>query len=205
MNRGSRAKYIEMVEYLDECVGRILKTLEESGAAKNTLVIFTSDNGGPQHSRNEPFSGRKGTTYEGGIRVPCILRWPGRLTAQSESKQVGITMDLTASILHLAEAKPLANQPLDGMDIVEHVRQGKADVARTLFWRQRRGENTWRGVRTGDLKLVSQQTGKTRQDWVFDLNQDQTEKNDLSASQPNQLKRLQELLIEWEKDVQPNR
>src|SRR5436190_6704136 len=109
MNRGSRAKYIEMVERLDTCVGKILKSLDESGAAANTLVIFASDNGGPMHSRNEPFSGRKGTTYEGGIRVPCIMRWPGKLIAPSESSQVGITMDLTASILNLAGAKPLSN------------------------------------------------------------------------------------------------
>lgn len=205
MNRGSRGKYIEMVEYLDECVGRILKTLKEAKADENTLVIFTSDNGGPQHSRNEPFSGRKGTTYEGGIRVPCILRWPGKLPAGGESKQVGITMDLTESILNMAGAKPLADQPLDGMNILEHVRQGKADVSRTLFWRQRRGENTWRGVRDGNLKLVSQQTGKKREEWLFDLGSDAAEKNDLAAVRTTELKRMQELLAKWEEEVKPTR
>ena len=98
-NRGTRATYIKMVERLDDRIGTILKTLDDTGASQNTLVIFTSDNGGPANSRNDPFSGRKGSTYEGGIRVPCLLRWPGKLAAGSESSQVGITMDLTASIL----------------------------------------------------------------------------------------------------------
>jgi arylsulfatase A-like enzyme len=205
MNRGSRGKYVEMVEHLDKCVERILIQLEEMGAAKETLVIFTSDNGGPQHSRNEPFSGRKGTTYEGGIRVPCIFYWPGTLKAGGESKQVGITMDLTASILKLAGAKPLTDQPFDGIDIVEHVRQGKADLSRTLFWRQRRGENTWRGVRDGNLKLVSQQTGKKREEWLFDLQSDIVEKIDLAAAQPGEIRRLQGLLTQWEEEVKPAR
>src|SRR6476620_44819 len=122
MIRGSREKYVEMVERLDDRVGTILKTVDEIGAADNTLVIFASDNGGPNFSRNDPLSGRKGTTYEGGIRVPCILRWPDTLPAGKESSQVGITMDLTASILNLAGAKPLPYQPLDGIDLVDHLR-----------------------------------------------------------------------------------
>jgi arylsulfatase A len=205
MNRGSRGKYVEMVEHLDLCVGRILKQLEEAGAAENTLVIFMSDNGGPQHARNEPFSGRKGSTYEGGIRVPCVLRWPGKIAAGSESRQVGITMDLTASILNMAGAQPLADQPLDGIDLVEHVRLGKADARRTLFWRQRRGENTWRGVRDGSLKLVSRQQGNDRQDWMFDLAEDLAEQTDLAKSRTADFQRLQSLLVRWEEDVRPVR
>jgi hypothetical protein len=114
-------------------------------------------------------------------------------------------MDLTASILNLAGAKSLSNQPLDGMDIVEHVGQGKADVPRTLFWRGRRGENTWRGVRDGNVKLVSRQDGNMRQDWLFDLVTDQPERNDLAASQRRELHRLQDLLQRWENEVRPTR
>jgi N-acetylgalactosamine-6-sulfatase len=205
MGRGSRAKYVEMVERLDDRIGTILKTLDETGAAANTLVIFASDNGGPMHSRNEPFSGRKGTTYEGGIRVPCILRWPEKLAADSESSQVAMTVDLTASILNLAGAKPLPNLPLDGIDIVEHLRSGRPDIARTLFWRQRRGEVTWRGVRAGGWKLVSKQDGSQRQDWLFDLAKDRAEKSDLAASHPADMKRLHELLGKWEGEVKPTR
>jgi arylsulfatase A-like enzyme len=205
MGRGSREKYVEMVERLDTCVGSILKTLDETGAADGTLVIFASDNGGPMHSRNDPFSGRKGTTYEGGIRVPCIMRWPGKLTPASDSSQVGITMDLTASILNLAGAGLASGQSFDGMDLINHVRQGKANTPRTLFWRQRRGETTWRGVRDGDLKLVSRQDGDKRQDWLFDLAADPAEKTDMAASQPSKTQRLKALLTNWEAEVKPSR
>ena len=206
MGRGSRAKYVEMVERLDDRIGTILKTLDETGAAANTLVIFASDNGGPQHSRNDPFSGRKGTTYEGGIRVPCILRWPGKLTAGSESSQVAMTVDLTASILS-ASGDGTRNVPatLDGMDIIGHLQSGKPDIARTLFWRQRRGTITWRGVRDGDLKLVSKQDGSQRQDWLFDLASDKAEKNDLTQSRAKDMQRLRGLLAGWEEDVKPTR
>jgi arylsulfatase A len=205
MIRGSREKYVEMVERLDDRVGTILKTVDEIGTADNALVIFASDNGGPQFSRNDPFSGRKGTTYEGGIRVPCILRWPGKLPAGAESSQVGITMDLTASILNLAGVKTPMNQPLDGIDIVQHIRDQKPNIARTLFWRGRRAETTWRGVRDGDLKLVSRQISDRREDWLFDLASDIAEKKDLSTSRRADLDRLESLLTRWEQDVKPTR
>jgi N-acetylgalactosamine-6-sulfatase len=204
-NRGTRATYIKMVERLDDRIGTILKTLDDLGLAQNTLVIFSSDNGGPANSRNDPFSGRKGTTYEGGIRVPCILRWPDKLAAGSESKQVGITMDLTASIVNLAGAKPIAELPPDGIDIVAHLRDQKPDTRRTLFWRQRRGQTTWRGARDGDLKLVSKQDGKAREEWLFDLASDAAEKTDLAQSSPADFRRLKELLARWEDEVRPIR
>jgi arylsulfatase A-like enzyme len=204
-NAGTRTTYIKMVERLDDRIGTILKTLDETGVAANTLVIFTSDNGGPANSRNDPFSGRKGTTYEGGIRVPCILRWPGKLSAGSESSQVAITMDLTAAILSLAGASPPAARPLDGIDIVGHLREQKADVSRTLFWRQRRGETTWRAVRDGSLKLVSRQQGDEREEWLFDLLGDVAEKNDLKAGRGGDFQRLKNLLSRWEEEVKPAR
>ncbi len=204
-NRGTRATYAKMVERLDDRIGAILGKLDELKLTENTLVIFASDNGGPALARNDPFSGRKGTTYEGGIRVPCILRWPGKLAAESESGQVAITMDLTASILTAAGAKPLPDRPLDGIDIVAHLRERKADVPRTLYWRQRRGAVTWRGVRDGDLKLVSKQDGDVREDWLFDLADDAAEKNDLLKSRAADARRLQDLLSRWEADVKPAR
>jgi N-acetylgalactosamine-6-sulfatase len=204
-NQGRRATYIKMVERLDDRIGTILKALDETGAAANTLVIFISDNGGPANSRNDPLSGRKGQTYEGGIRVPCIFRWPGKLTAGRESAQPAITFDLTASILSLAGAKPRPNLPLDGIDIVGHLQNGKSDFARTLFWRQQRGDQIWRGVRDGDWKLVVRQQGSERTQWLFELSKDIGEKNDLFAARPADAQRLQGLLAKWEEDVKPSR
>ena len=95
----TRADYVQMLERADEGVGKILAVLEQRGLARNTLVIFTNDNGGEWLSRNAPFFHRKGTVWEGGIRVPLIIRWPGELPAGKTSGQVALTMDLTASIL----------------------------------------------------------------------------------------------------------
>lgn len=206
-NRGTRATYIKMVERLDDRIGTILKTLDETGTSQNTLVIFTSDNGGPANSRNDPFSGRKGSTYEGGIRVPCLLRWPGKLAAGSESSQVGITMDLTHSILAVAGPVPVPYRTaaLDGIDLVNHIRQQAPNLSRTLFWRQRRGEQTWRGVRHADLKLVSRQQADQREEWLFNLASDQAEKTDLAAARPADLANLKSLLAAWEEQVKPTR
>ena len=95
----TRADYVAMLERADQGVGRILEALDRLGLRQNTIVIFTNDNGGEWLSRNTPLFHHKGTVWEGGIRVPAIIRWPGRIPAGSVSGQVGITMDLTASIL----------------------------------------------------------------------------------------------------------
>src|SRR5207245_6285614 len=102
----------------DQCVGTILAALNRNRLAQNTLVIFTNDNGGEWLSRNAPLYHRKGTLWEGGIRVPLILRWPGRLPAGKTSEQVAITMDLNASILAATQtAVPAGYQP-DGINIL---------------------------------------------------------------------------------------
>ena len=96
---GTRQDYVAMFERVDRGVGALLEALDRSGVAQNTLVIYTNDNGGEWLSRNAPLFHRKSTLWEGGIRVPAILRWPGRLPAGRVSPQVAITMDLTATIL----------------------------------------------------------------------------------------------------------
>jgi hypothetical protein len=127
------------------------------------------------------------------------------LPEASESSQAAITMDLTRSILAAAGAKTPENQPLDGIDIVQHLRDRRPNEPRTLCWRQRRGETTWRGVRDGDLKLVSRQQGDEREDWLFDLTSDPAEKTDLRTSRAADLERLQLLLARWEEEVKPSR
>lgn len=204
-NRGSRATYAAMVERMDTAIGQILAALDETKVADRTLVIFASDNGGTTYSRNAPFSGRKGTTYEGGIRVPCLLRWPGQLPPGTTSTQIGITMDLTASLLALAGAVPPDGLPLDGIDLINYLRMGNAVPPRTLYWRQRRGELTWRGVRQGDWKLVSREEAGRRRDQLFHLASDPAEQQDLAEQRPEVLASLLTLLRQWEDDVRPSR
>jgi len=101
-DRATRADYVRMLERADAGVGKILAALEARGLTRNTLVIFTNDNGGEWLSRNASLFHRKGTLWEGGIRVPLIMRWPGRLPTGKVSAQVALTMDVTASILGAA-------------------------------------------------------------------------------------------------------
>jgi len=193
--------YVAMLEDLDREVGRVLAALKKHQLEKNTLVVFVSDNGGFARTANMgPLSGAKSTTLEGGIRVPLIMRWPGRIRPGTTSTQVCATFDLTRSILNLAGAEVPAEQ-LDGFDLVKHITDGRKDFSRTLFWRGKRGERTWSAVRSGDLKYVRKVEGETSE-WLFDLASDIAEKNDLSGSRPTEAKRLKRLLADWEKDVE---
>ena len=106
-----------MLERADQGVGEILAALDRLGVPRNTLVIFTNDNGGEWLSRNAPLYHRKATLWEGGIRVPLILRWPGQLPAGKTSEQVAITMDLTASILAATGTHAPQGYRPDGIDI----------------------------------------------------------------------------------------
>jgi N-acetylgalactosamine-6-sulfatase len=194
-----------MVERLDHGVGAILQALDGRKLADDTLVIFTSDNGGTRMARNAPFSGAKSTTFEGGIRVPCIARWPGRLPPGTASDQAAITMDLTASIVRLAGAEPPNDRPFDGLDVLRLAEAKEKPVPRTLFWRFRRSENTWKAVRDGSLKYVSHRDGDKEQEYLFDLERDPGEKEDLLARRKEDGARLKELLSSWEREVRANR
>jgi N-acetylgalactosamine-6-sulfatase len=197
--------YTAMIEHMDKCIGRILKTLDEKGLAKNTVVFFSSDNGGTASGRNTPLSRNKGSTFEGGIRVPAMARWPGVIRKGLVSDQVCITMDFSASIVRIAGAKVPSGREFDGVDILKLVETGQAPQKRTLFWRQRRGEQTWRAVRDGDIKLIRQTNKGQTQEFLFDLKNDVSEKNNLLNDRPNEAGRLRALLADWEKKVQHSR
>jgi arylsulfatase A-like enzyme len=201
--KGTRADYISMVEELDEGVGSILDKLDEKGFTENTLVIFISDNGPTKIGSAGPFSGNKGHLFEGGIRVPCLIRWPGKITAGTSSSQTAITMDLTASIAAIVAAS--TPRPLDGTDIIGHVASGAGNFPRTLFWRKKRGENVVKAVRDSDMKYIYEyDTGKVTE-YLFDIGSDPGERDNLIKSSHTSLKKLKTLLRKWEQDVQPER
>jgi arylsulfatase A-like enzyme len=195
--------YSAMVESMDTAVGRILAALHETGAADRTLVVFSSDNGGTASARPTGLRGQKGTTFEGGIRVPFIARWPGVLQAGAEYSHPAATFDLTASMARMAGVT--SPRPFDGVDILRHVAAGEPPPARDLFWRQRRGDRTWRGVRSGMLKFVSDTRGGAVEEFLFDLSIDDAEKNNLIASRPDDARRLKSALVQWEQVVKPVR
>lgn len=197
--------YRKMLENLDGNIGRVLDKLDELGLRENTLVIFTSDNGGTRSARNAPFRGYKSETFEGGLRVPAIMRWPGQLKAGTVSEQVTVTMDFTRSMLRLAGATLPAGRNLDGIDIVQHLQDGDPEFPRQLFFRARRGEHTWWGVRDGNLKYVRHQSKTTPEEYLFDLSQDIGETRDLLPDKPCQADHLREALRRWEFEVRAPR
>jgi arylsulfatase A-like enzyme len=186
-----------MLERADQGVGQILKALEDRGLTRNTLVIFTNDNGGEWLSRNAPLFHRKGTLWEGGIRVPAILRWPGQLPAGRTTPQVGITMDLTASILAATSTPIPADARLEGANLLPILRGDSPPRERTLFWRINAPERQQLAVRSGPWKLLVD----GGQLLLFDLPKDIGEKTDLALRRPDLVARLRGQISEWEKDV----
>ena len=195
-NTATRADYAAMVESVDKGVGRILATLDRLGLANNTIVIFTNDNGGEWLSSNKPLWSRKWTVWEGGIRVPALVKWPGRIPAGQVSRQVGITMDLTASIAAASGAPLPADARYDGINLFS-ILEGKApEVERTLYWRVTQNR-TQRAIRSGDWKLVVDGSHVM----VFNLQKDIGERDDLTYSRPDIARRLRPMLTKWESEV----
>lgn len=199
------AVYTAMIERMDHAVGRILAELEKLQVAQDTLIIFASDNGGTRSARPTGLHGIKGMTFEGGIRVPGVVRWPGVLPAGVDFEHPAMTIDLTASIAHAAGVAPAQDRPFDGVDILQFAQRGEAPPERSLFWRGRRGQRTWRAVREGAMKYVSLTNGAKHEEWLFDLHQDPGEEQNLLSKKPDVVAGMKRRLASWETEVRPVR
>jgi arylsulfatase A-like enzyme len=186
---GSMATYQRMVEHMDAQVGRILDALQSSGAARDTLVVFTSDNGGERFSDTWPFSGQKGELLEGGVRVPAILRWPRNLRGGRTCEQVMASMDWLPTLLAAARAPLDAAYPPDGVDLLPVLAKGAAPVDRKLFWRFT--SNGQRSMREGNLKWLRIKGN----DFLFDLDADPMERANLRDRRRDVFERM---VAEWE-------
>lgn len=193
----TREDYVAIVEDADAGVGQILAALDRHRLTANTLVVFMSDNGGEWLSRNAPFFHRKDSLWEGGIRVPAIVRWPSVLPAGATSDQVGITMDATATIL-AATATPVPPEArLEGRDLVP-ILSGRAPVVeRTLYWRNTPAGQTQRAVRRGDWKFLLD--GES--EFLFNLRDDPGERNDIATRHHARVREMRALSDAWVKDV----
>ena len=204
-SKGPPSIYAAMIQRMDQCIGRILSKLKDKKLADSTLVIFMSDNGASRSGSNLPFSGYKGNLFEGGIRVPCIAKWPGVLPEGAASSQPCITMDFSASIVAAARAKPPGDHPFDGIDILKWIETRQPVRKRTLFWRARRGQWTRKAVRDGSVKYISLQKDGDVSQYLFDLGRDPAEKNNLFDERKEDVTRLKSLLKGWEQKVQHKR
>lgn len=193
----TRRDYIRMLERVDQGIGQLLAALDRHGLTRNTLIIFTSDNGGEWLSRNAPLTHRKSTLWEGGIRVPLILRWPARLPAGKVSEQVALTMDLTASILAATGTPTPPNYKPDGIDIIPALVGESPVMPRQVFWRIAQPWLSQRAVRSQRWKLLEE----SGQLLLFDVKNDPAERHDLTAQHLDIVRKLAGMLDAWEKDV----
>jgi arylsulfatase A-like enzyme len=186
------------MERADQGIGKVLAALDRHQLTNNTLVIFTNDNGGEWLSRNAPLFNRKFTLFEGGIRVPAILKWPGHLPGGVTSTQVGITMDLTATVLAIGGASVPPDAKLEGLNLIPLLSKGGQPVSRTLYWRVNFIGLIQHAVRDGNWKLLLDGTERIH---LFDVVKDPGEREDLAASNTAIVRKLRQQLVAWEKDV----
>ena len=195
-NPPARADYASMLEAADSGVGRIVQTVARLGLADNTIVIFTNDNGGEWLSNNGPLFNRKWTVWEGGIRVPAIVKWPGRIRAGSVSDQAAITFDWSASILAAAGVDVPSNY--EGMNLFPVLAGRVPKQERTFFWRSAPGSNrTQQAVRQGNWKLVVDANHLL----LYNLREDIGERHDRAAQRSDIVRRLRTLLGDWARSV----
>lgn len=188
-NGGSLATYKAMVEAMDQNVAKVLAALSRTGQAENTIVVFTSDNGGERFSETWPFTGTKGELLEGGIRVPILIRWGRGISAGTRSDQVMTSMDFLPTLLAMAGGEAARAGRFDGLDLSAQV-TGKAQlVERSLYWRFKASEQA--ALRKGTWKYLKL-GGKEH---LFNLAHDERERADLSQ---DEAARLTAMRAEWQ-------
>ena len=178
--------YAAMVRNLDRNIGRVLQSLKDKGLDDNTLVIFTSDNGGAHYvgldGLNKPYRGWKATFFEGGIRVPLFMKWPAGIPKGVKPQLPVNHMDIFTTVAAATGAKLPADRPIDGINLLPQLsKPADKGPERTLFWRT----DTYRVIRKGDWKLQVAQN--PRKDWLFNMAIDPTEKNNLADKEPERL------------------
>ena len=194
---GSVPTYLTMVRQMDEGIGRILRTLDVTGAAEGTLVIFTSDNGGERFSDTWPMVGKKMDLLEGGIRVPYIVRWPRRIKPGGVTAQPALTMDWTATMLAAAGVAAHPDYPLDGVSLLPVLDDPGATIARDLYWRMK--FRNQKALRSGDWKYLA----LDGDEFLFDLSKDQRERANLARRHPGRLAELRARYAAWEATLPP--
>ena len=160
---------------MDDAVGRIVDAVDQHGFKDNTLIVFTSDNGGGNPGLNAPYRGKKNTTYEGGVRVPCVLRWPGQIEAGSSRDGMMHIVDFYATFLQLAQADPAQERPVDGMDMAGMIFDDAPSMREEIVF-EVSGSPRLPTIRMGDYKLIGNQ--------LYNIMQDPEERQDIAAQAP---------------------
>jgi len=203
---GKRRTLAAMTVSMDRNVGKVMAALKENGFADNTLVVFLNDNGGPtwaNASVNAPLRGGKNSFFEGGIRVPFVVSWPGRIAPGQVMDTPVISLDLFPTFADIAGLEIPDTLHLDGLDLMPLITGRASGLSRDeLFWRIR-GVKGDAALRKGDWKIY--RMGQYHKTWLFNLADDPYEKTDLSKSHPEKLQEMLDRLAEWEKQMEPPR
>ena len=193
---GSLKTFANMVAAMDENVGKVLAALKAQGELENSLIIFTSDNGGERFSDTWPFTGVKGELLEGGIRVPILAQWPGQIAKGSLSDQVMISMDFLPTFLSIARGQA-GDREFDGLDLSAQLTGKAAPIERTLFWRFKANEQA--AVRKGDWKYLK----LGAKEHLFNLSEDARERVERAGANPEKLRELKGLHDQWNQQMLP--
>ncbi|MFB9292567.1 sulfatase-like hydrolase/transferase [Persicitalea jodogahamensis] len=186
--------YRAAVTRMDESIGDILKRVAQHGLEDNTLVVFLSDNGGGVGSDNSPLRGRKGQFWEGGIRVPCIIKWPGQIEAGAVNRDFVTSLELFPTLLAAAGVAHPNDVTLDGFNLLPRLMGGTEKVREEMFWELREDQ----AARVGTWKWVASPKGSG----LFNLEKDIGEQYDLTAEQPEVARKMREKFAAWQSAMQ---
>ncbi len=189
---GSVRTYLTMIKQMDEGIGRIFSALKISKNDKNTIVVFTSDNGGERYSDTWPLVGKKMDLLEGGIRVPCIVRWPAKVKAGGVTTQQAVTMDWVATFLDIAGVESSRDYPLDGKSLLPVLQKPGKTFDRELFWKML--YRNQKAVRSGDWKYLSVEGDE----FLFNLALDERERANYARRDPRRLAALRARFQAWD-------
>ena len=201
-----RQKYAGLVKSLDDNVGKILSALDDTGLSQQTIVVFTNDNGGQTQTgaNNDPLRGRKGMMYEGGIRVPWVVRWPGVVDAGTVVDDPVISLDLLPTFVAAAGGEVDKQWALDGVDLGPRLSGALARMPeRTLFWRKN-GSQGDIACRRGDWKVVHRRSDSLRPE-LYDLSSDLSESTDAADQEPEVVEGLLAEIRQWESELEKPR
>ena len=197
LHGGDVHSYRRMIHHMDEGIGWIVEALRKQDLLEDTLIVFTSDNGGERFSDSWPLVGGKMDLTEGGIRVPWIAHWPAAIPAGTVSTQHCMTMDWSATLLDAGGGQPDPHYPIDGVSLLQVLREPAQRFERPLYWRMNhRGQ---RALRVGDWKYL-QVDGH---EYLFNIGKDERERANLATREPERLERLRAQWLAWDASMPP--
>ncbi len=194
---GNIHTYRRMIHHMDQGIGQLVQALRQLGQLDNTLIVFTSDNGGERFSDNWPLVGGKMDLTEGGIRVPYIVTWPDVIAPGGVSEQHCLTMDWSATLLDVAGVAADAGHPLDGVSLLPVLRDAGATFSRPMHWRMNhRGQRAMRDGRWKYLRVDGN-------DYLFDIDDDARERANRAPLEPERLMRMRDAWLAWHQTMPP--